>query len=41
MIFYDEGAIVETGSPEHFFNTPNSLRAKKFMTRLIKRTQRE
>jgi polar amino acid transport system ATP-binding protein len=41
MIFYDEGAIVETGTPEHFFNHPNSDRAKKFMTRIIYRTMRE
>ncbi len=41
MIFYDQGCIVETGPPTHFFNNPNSDRAKKFMTRLIKRTQRE
>jgi polar amino acid transport system ATP-binding protein len=41
MIFYDEGAIVETGPPEHFFNHPSSERARKFMNRLIKRTQRE
>jgi ABC-type polar amino acid transport system ATPase subunit len=41
MMFYDEGTIVETGPPEHFFNSPKSERAKKFMTRLIKRTHRE
>jgi polar amino acid transport system ATP-binding protein len=41
MIFYDEGSIVETGPPEQFFNHPRSERARKFMTRLIKKTQRE
>lgn len=41
MIFYDEGAIVETGPPEQFFTNPQSERARKFMTRLIKKTQRE
>jgi ABC-type polar amino acid transport system ATPase subunit len=41
MIFYDEGAIVETGPPERFFVNPESERAKKFMTRLIKKTKRE
>jgi len=41
MIFYDEGAIVETGIPSHFFNSPNSDRAKKFMNRIINRTTRE
>jgi polar amino acid transport system ATP-binding protein len=41
MIFYDEGTIVETGPPEQFFTNPKSERAKKFMTRLIKKTKRE
>ena len=41
MIFYDEGTIVETGTPEHFFNHPSSERAQKFMNRIIKRTTRE
>lgn len=41
MIFFDEGAIVETGPPEGFFTNPRSERAKKFMMRLIKRTKRE
>jgi polar amino acid transport system ATP-binding protein len=41
MIFYDEGSIIETGSPEQFFTNPKSERAKKFMARLIKRTKRE
>ncbi|MGA2386079.1 MAG: amino acid ABC transporter ATP-binding protein [Candidatus Bathyarchaeia archaeon] len=41
MIFYDQGTIVETGTPEHFFKNPNSERAQKFMTRIIKRTMRE
>jgi polar amino acid transport system ATP-binding protein len=41
MIFYDEGAIVETGPPEQFFTAPQSERARRFMTRLIKKTKRE
>lgn len=41
MIFYDEGTIVETGPPEQFFTNPQSERARKFMTRLIKKTKRE
>ena len=41
MIFYDEGAIVEEGPPKQFFDHPKSERAQKFMTRLIKKTQRE
>ena len=41
MIFFDEGTVVETGSPEQFFTSPQSERAKKFMTRLIMKTKRE
>ena len=41
MIFYDEGSILETGTPDHFFNAPDSDRAKKFMTRIINKTTRE
>ena len=41
MIFYDEGTILETGTPEMFFNQPSSDRAKKFMTRIIYKTTRE
>jgi polar amino acid transport system ATP-binding protein len=40
MIFYDEGRIIETGSPSLFFNAPNTDRAKQFMTRIINRTTR-
>lgn len=40
MMFFDEGTIIETGPPERFFTNPRSQRAKKFMTRLIKRTKR-
>ena len=41
MIFYDEGTIVEVGPPSQFFHAPNTDRARKFMTRIIKRTTRE
>ena len=41
MIFLDEGTIVERGLPELFFTNPTSDRARRFMARLIKRTQRE
>ncbi len=41
MIFYDQGAVVETGPPSLFFNAPNTDRAKQFMTRIINRTTRE
>jgi len=41
MIFFDEGVIVERGTPERFFTNPSSERARRFMARLIKRTRRE
>src|SRR4030067_3570065 len=41
MIFYDEGTIVETGPPSQFFHAPNTDRAKKFMTRIMKRNTSE
>lgn len=41
MIFYDQGAIVETGPPDRFFTNPDSERAKKFMTRLIMKTKKD
>jgi ABC-type polar amino acid transport system ATPase subunit len=41
MIFFDEGTIIERGSPELFFTNPSSERARRFMARLIKRTRRK
>ncbi len=35
MIFMDQGQIIETGSPDHFFTSPNTERAKKFMARIL------
>ncbi|MBS1227221.1 MAG: glnQ [Proteobacteria bacterium] len=32
--FMDEGSIVETGKPEEFFTTPQSDRARKFLSEL-------
>ena len=34
MIFMDEGVVVESGSPEHFFTNPTSERTKRFLSRL-------
>ncbi len=34
MIFMDEGVIVETGTPQHFFQNPQSERAKDFLHKL-------
>ena len=33
-IFMDEGVIVETGTPQHFFQNPETERAKRFLQRL-------
>ncbi|MEM2469341.1 MAG: amino acid ABC transporter ATP-binding protein [Nitrososphaerota archaeon] len=35
MIFMDQGQIIEIGSPEHFFTSPNTERAKKFMAKIL------
>lgn len=34
MIFMDGGVIVERGTPQHFFKSPQSERAKRFLHRL-------
>ncbi|MHA2085586.1 MAG: amino acid ABC transporter ATP-binding protein [Candidatus Thorarchaeota archaeon] len=34
MIFMDEGVVVEKGTPQHFFKSPQSERAKRFLHRL-------
>jgi ABC-type polar amino acid transport system ATPase subunit len=34
MIFMDEGVVVERGSPQHFFQNPESERARRFLQRL-------
>lgn len=34
MIFMDEGVVVETGTPEHFFTNPTNERTRRFLSRL-------
>ena len=34
MIFMDEGVVVETGTPQHFFQNPQSPRAIDFLHKL-------
>jgi polar amino acid transport system ATP-binding protein len=34
MIFMDEGLVVERGTPQHFFQNPESERAQRFLQRL-------
>ncbi|MBL1230556.1 amino acid ABC transporter ATP-binding protein [Enterococcus sp. BWB1-3] len=35
VIFMDEGKIVETGTPEHFFTNTQNERAKEFLSKII------
>jgi polar amino acid transport system ATP-binding protein len=35
LIFMDEGEIIEEGSPEAFFGTPRSPRAKQFLGKIL------
>lgn len=36
VIFMDHGAILEEGSPEHFFTNPQHDRAKQFLSRIVR-----
>ncbi len=36
VIFMDEGAIVETGTPEHFFVSPEHERTQLFLSQILK-----
>ena len=35
FLFFDEGLIVEEGSPEHFFNNPKEERTKLFLSQIL------
>jgi len=35
VIFMDEGAIVEVGTPEHFFTSPTHERTKLFLSQIL------
>ncbi len=35
VIFMDEGKILETGTPEHFFTNPNHNRTKMFLKQIL------
>lgn len=35
VVFMDEGKIVETGTPEHFFQSPEHPRTKKFLSQIL------
>jgi putative glutamine transport system ATP-binding protein len=36
VVFMDEGEIVETGTPEHFFNSPENIRTKQFLSKIMR-----
>ena len=36
MVFMDEGEIVESGAPEHFFKKPKTDRCKKFLNQILR-----
>ena len=36
VVFMDEGRIVETGTPEHFFDNPQNDRAKRFLSQIVR-----
>jgi polar amino acid transport system ATP-binding protein len=36
VIFMDAGAVVETGTPEHFFSNPSHDRTKLFLSQILK-----
>lgn len=38
VIFMDDGKIVETGTPEHFFTNTQNERAKEFLSKIIHNT---
>ena len=35
VVFMDEGRIVETGTPEHFFEAPQNERARRFLGQIL------
>ena len=35
VIFMDDGTIVEEGTPEHFFTTPENERTKAFLSKIL------
>jgi len=35
IVFMDEGCVIETGSPEHFFKNPEHPRTKRFLSQIL------
>jgi polar amino acid transport system ATP-binding protein len=36
IVFMDHGEIVETGTPEHFFESPEQERTKRFLNTILR-----
>lgn len=36
VIFMDDGRIIETGTPEHFFDNPENERVKQFLSKILR-----
>lgn len=36
VIFMDDGTIMETGSPEHFFDNPENERTRQFLSKILR-----
>ena len=35
LVFFDEGAVVEQGTPQHFFENPQEERTKLFLSQIL------
>jgi ABC-type polar amino acid transport system ATPase subunit len=35
IVFFDEGRVVEAGTPEHFFTDPQHERTKLFLSQIL------
>ncbi len=35
LLFFDEGSLVEEGTPEHFFENPQEERTKLFLSQIL------
>lgn len=36
IVFMEDGQIIEEGDPEHFFNNPDNVRVKQFLSKIIR-----
>jgi len=35
VVMMDDGAIIEEGSPQHFFDSPSHERTKRFLSKIL------